>query len=143
MIVGEAPNKEEDAYGMPFIGNVGFVLNSILTDSGIYRDDVYITHAVKCRSNKRITHNDVDMCRFNLKTQQIILNPTVIITLGSIALYAITRQRSISKLRGKFIILPNGIHVMPTLHPTNLIRSSNYELYDKVVKDFIKAKSLF
>src|SRR5258708_26049278 len=86
MIIGEAPGKDEEEQGIPFVGKSGRFLTKILTQLGINRQDIFITNSVKCRppNNRKPTTLESKTCKDILLTNQInIIQPKAICTLGS------------------------------------------------------------
>ncbi len=84
IFIGEAPGKNEDLYGEPFIGTAGKKLDDALKNAGLTRNNVYITNIVKCRPPKNRIPNDVEksMCNEYLKDEIAIINPKIICLLG-------------------------------------------------------------
>jgi DNA polymerase len=127
MIVGEAPGQKEDEQGEPFIGRSGNLLTSILNECGIERKNIYITNIVKCRppKNRNPTEREATTCKNLLLYNQInIINPSIIITLGSVAFSSLfeTKQR-ISEYRGSMHYLDKKIPVIPAFHPAFALRN--------------------
>jgi uracil-DNA glycosylase family 4 len=88
MIIGEAPGREEDASGQPFVGAAGRFPNQVLAGSGLRREDLFITNVVKCRPpNNRVPRkNEVETCTTHYLFRQIaLLNPRLIMLLGAVA----------------------------------------------------------
>jgi len=87
MLVGEGPGADEDRLGIPFVGRAGQLLNRILEAAEIQRDQVYIANVVKCRppANRLPLQAEVDTCLPHLKEQIKIINPDIIVCLGSLA----------------------------------------------------------
>ncbi len=136
MFVGEGPGAQEDKKGIPFVGRAGRLLDKILEAVEITRDDIYITNIVKCRppGNRAPTIKEARACSPILQAEIKLINPKVIVPLGSTALkYLIDQKMSITKMRGKWIKRGN-IFILPTFHPAYLLRNSNMK---KVVwRDF-------
>lgn len=127
LLIGEAPGKEEDEQGLPFVGRSGKLLTKILHSIGIERHDIYISNIVKCRppENRAPFQDEISLCKKLLLKKQIkIINPQVICTLGSVALNALLEQKTpLSKMRGLFTFYQN-IPVLPTYHPAYILRNS-------------------
>ncbi len=122
MFVGEAPGREEDEQGLPFVGAAGGLLTKIIEAMGTTRDDVYIVNTVRCRppDNRNPEKDEVDACRPFLEEQIRLIAPKVIVTLGAFAAQAVLRtDAAISQLRGRWQ-LAHGARVMPTYHPAFL-----------------------
>ena len=122
MFVGEAPGREEDLQGRPFVGAAGRILTEALQNSGITREEVYITNIVKCRppGNRDPAPDEVSACLPYLLAQIDIIKPAGICLLGRIALNAILGLNSISRARGRFFKW-DKIKVFPTYHPAATI----------------------
>lgn len=127
MFIGEGPGADEDRLGRPFVGRAGQLLDKMLAAVGIERKDVYISNIVKCRppGNRQPTFSEADTCSPILISEIKIIDPKVIVPLGSVALKylldkdaSITRQRGKWKNRGKYYFLP-------TFHPAYLLRNNN------------------
>jgi uracil-DNA glycosylase family 4 len=104
MIVGEAPGATEDELGQPFAGKAGQVLNNVLNDVGINREDVYVTNIVKCRppKNRRPEQNEITACVSHyLIPEYQLIKPKAVLLLGNTALHALTSLTGgISQHRG-------------------------------------------
>lgn len=126
MFIGEAPGKQEDELGRPFVGRSGMLLNKVLEGSGLKRNDVFITNVVKCRppNNRTPTPQEVALYKHLLLTKEInIIQPKVIVTLGAVALEAVLENGAkITKIRGTKQA-KNGFTVVPTYHPAYLLRN--------------------
>jgi uracil-DNA glycosylase family 4 len=129
MFVGEAPGREEDEQGLPFVGAAGGLLTKIIEAMGTTRDDVYIVNTVKCRppENRNPEPDEVAACRPFLEEQIRLVAPRVIVTLGTFAAQAILgTDEPISQLRGRWHVA-HGARVMPTYHPAFLMRSPKHK----------------
>lgn len=134
LLVGEAPGREEDKQGLPFVGEAGKLLDRILFAMGLQRSDVYICNVLKCRppDNQDPGKVEIDACETFLKRQIQAVGPELIITLGKFATQTLLRdQAPISKLRGKWQEY-QGVPLMPTFHPAYLLRnpSSKREVWE-------------
>jgi len=143
MFIGEAPGRNEDEQGLPFIGQAGKVLDKALAANGLRREACFIANVAKCRppNNRVPTPEEVACCISYLTLQIKILEPKCIVLLGATALkYFIKEEKpSISALRGKKIVIEGRIFV-PTYHPAACLRT--YKYYEIIVKDIAFAKSL-
>jgi DNA polymerase len=143
MFIGEAPGRNEDEQGLPFIGQAGKVLDKALAANGLSREDCFIANVAKCRppNNRVPSPEEVKECMPYLTLQIKILEPKCIVLLGATALkYFIKEEKpSISALRGKKIVIEGRIFV-PTYHPAACLRT--YKYYEIIVKDIAFAKSL-
>jgi uracil-DNA glycosylase len=125
VFVGEGPGADEDAQGEPFVGDAGKMLNRIITAMELKREDVYICNVVKCRppQNRPPESDEVSTCSPFLLRQLQSIRPEAIVALGSSAAQALLQTKMpISKLRGKFHDF-HGIPLMPTYHPSYLLRT--------------------
>jgi len=137
MFVGEAPGVDEDLQGIPFVGTAGKKLNQIIEAMGMRREDVYIANTLKCRppDNRTPLPEEVADCGPFLKKQIEIIQPKVIVTLGSPASkYLLETQTGITRLRGNWGSF-NAIPVMPTFHPAYLLRNYTKEIREQVWSD--------
>ena len=137
MFVGEAPGRDEDIQGRPFVGRAGQLLTKIIAAMNFAREEVYITNIVKCRPpNNRNPHADeMENCRDYLLRQIAMIQPKVIVTLGKVASgFFIQSDLGMTALRGEFYDF-QGIKVMPTFHPSYLIRNEGNKILKKMVWD--------
>jgi DNA polymerase len=143
MIVGEGPGQEEDLQGKPFVGRAGKLLTQLLSEIGISRGDVYITNVVKCRppNNRVPEESEIQSCIGYLKRQIEIINPKIVLILGSTALKAVVGEKSITKVRGEEIEI-EGIIYFPTFHPAAVLRDEKNKL-PQIREDFMKLKELY
>jgi DNA polymerase len=124
MFIGEGPGYHEDKQGVPFVGAAGQLLNQMLAEAGIRRDDVYIANVVLCRppGNRDPYPDEIEACTPWLREKLEIIDPRVIVTLGNFATHFILdRQVSISRVRGQRFAW-NGRTVIPTFHPAAILR---------------------
>jgi DNA polymerase len=129
MFVGEAPGREEDAQGVPFVGAAGQLLSKIIEAMGMNREDVFIVNTVLCRppDNRNPEADEVASCRPFLREQIRLVAPRVIVTLGTFAAQAVLEtDEPISRLRGRWQAA-HGARVMPTFHPAYLLRSPQHK----------------
>jgi len=125
MFVGEAPGRDEDIQGEPFVGRAGQLLTDIIKAMKLTRDQVYIANVIKCRppENRNPEADELDECRPYIKRQIALIRPKVIVTLGRFALQSLTEKGySISAVRGQWLEV-DGVKVMPTYHPAYLLRN--------------------
>jgi len=126
-IIGEAPGKDEDLNGEPFIGRAGKLLTEILLSIQLQRSDVYITNTIKCRppENRNPNSNEISSCSHFLDKEIELISPKVIILLGKVAAETILNtSKSMTELRGKVHYYKDT--KIPTLvfyHPAYLLRS--------------------
>jgi uracil-DNA glycosylase family 4 len=126
MFIGEAPGREEDIQGRPFVGEAGMLLTRLIERMGLKRTDVYISNIIKCRPpmNRDPEKDEIATCRPFIEGQIGIIQPKVIVTLGRIALQTLMDNPNIriTAVRGNFFDF-KGIPVMPTFHPAYLLRN--------------------
>ena len=137
IFVGEAPGRNEDLNGEPFVGIAGKKLSLALEEAGISRDDVYITNTVKCRPpNNRVPNNtEKEKCQYYLQKEIQIIKPKIICVLGNIAFGSILGGNEITKYRGKVAKKDNHLYFI-TIHPAATIY--NQELIEVLKKDIKK-----
>ncbi|AEA33202.1 uracil-DNA glycosylase [Hippea maritima] len=142
MFVGEAPGRDEDVQGRPFVGRAGRLLRDILRDIGIKPQDVYIANCLKCRppNNRDPLPEELVACFGYLKQQISLIKPKIIATLGRYSTYELTNQKgALGTLRGKVFVYGN-IKVIPLYHPAYLLR--NPKAVDVFIEDLKKVKQL-
>jgi len=137
IFVGEAPGKNEDLKGEPFIGIAGKKLSMALESAGITRDEVYITNIVKCRppNNRVPTTNERETCKDYLKKEIEIIKPKIICILGNTAFGSLLDGKEITKYRGKIVRKDNQLYFL-TVHPAATIY--NQKLIDVLKNDIEK-----
>ena len=129
MFIGEAPGKDEDEQGLPFVGRSGKLLNAVLLSIGVKREDVFITNIVKCRppDNRKPLPSEVLFYKSMLLHEIKIVRPIIICTLGSSALEGLIQvPHSMTKTRGKSLSF-DGITLIPTFHPAYVLRNQTAE----------------
>ncbi len=125
MFVGEAPGRDEDLKGEPFVGRAGQLLTDIIKAMKLTRDDVYIANVIKCRppENRNPEPDELEACRPFIRRQVELIQPKVIVTLGRFALQSLLEKSyGITSVRGQWLEY-DGIKVMPTYHPAYLLRN--------------------
>jgi uracil-DNA glycosylase len=126
--VGEAPGADEDAQGLPFVGRAGQLLDKMIVAMGLSPErDVYICNIIKCRppDNRRPEPDEIATCIPYLHEQLAIMRPKVIVALGNTAVGALLGTKlGITKVRGQWKLYKGATLVMPTYHPSYLIRPS-------------------
>lgn len=130
MFVGEGPGEEEDKTGRPFVGRAGQLLTKILESVQLTREEVYICNVVKCRPpNNRVPNaQEQKACAHFLYAQIMIVDPAIIVPLGSTALsFFLNQNVSISDYRGKEIQWKAGKKLFPMFHPSYLLRNPSRE----------------
>ncbi|MEJ5166141.1 MAG: uracil-DNA glycosylase [Thermoanaerobaculia bacterium] len=145
MFIGEAPGEEEDKQGLPFVGRAGQLLTKLIKKMGLEREDVYITNIVKCRpeNNRDPLPEEIEKCVPYLLEQIELIKPKVIVTLGRFSGGYLTKMVvGIKQYRGKWFEF-NGIPVMPTFHPSYLLRNpqERWHVWDDM-KEVLKKLNL-
>jgi len=137
IFVGEAPGKNEDEKGEPFIGIAGKKLSIVLEEAGISREEVYITNIVKCRppKNRVPTATERETCQDYLKQEISIIKPKIICILGNTAFNSLLGGSEIIKFRGKLVRKDNQLYFL-TVHPAATIY--NQELIKVLRDDIVK-----
>jgi len=127
LIIGEAPGKDEDLQGEPFVGRAGQLLNAMLLAAGLKRGQVYIANILKCRppNNRDPRPEEVACCEPYLARQIALIQPRIILAVGRIAAQNLLKTETpIGKLRGTVHrYAETGIPVVATYHPAYLLRS--------------------
>ena len=142
MFVGEAPGRDEDIQGIPFVGRAGQKLTQIIEAIGLTRDDVYIANVIKCRppENRNPEPDEVEQCEPFLFRQIDTIKPKVIVALGTFAAKSLLKtNESISRLRGR-VYDYRGAKLVPTFHPAFLLR--NPACRREVWEDMKKVRAL-
>lgn len=137
MFVGEGPGKNEDLQGVPFIGAAGQLLNRLLEEIDLRREDVYIANVVKCRppGNRDPRPDEIEACKGFLADQIRLIDPDVVSTLGNFATKLLLKQETgITRLRGRAYPWWNRT-VVPTFHPAAALRGGDSVL-DRMREDF-------
>ena len=127
VFVGEAPGRDEDLQGEPFVGEAGQLLTKIIQAMKFARSDVYICNVLKCRppNNRNPDQNEIEQCHPFLLRQLKAIGPEVIVCLGTFAAQTLLQSKEpISRLRGRFHDY-HGIPLMPTFHPAYLLRNAS------------------
>jgi DNA polymerase len=146
MFVGEAPGADEDAQGEPFVGAAGQLLTRIIKAMGFSRETVYIANILKCRpdtpgqssGNRKPTPEEMKTCLPWLLEQIDLIRPAVMVALGGTAVEGLLgKGESISRLRGRFQTF-RDIPVMPTYHPSYLLRNQALAERRKVWEDMLQ-----
>jgi uracil-DNA glycosylase len=142
MFVGEAPGRDEDIQGIPFVGRAGQKLTQIIEAIGLTRDEVYIANVIKCRppENRNPEPDEVEQCEPFLFRQIDTIKPKVIVALGTFAAKSLLKtNESISRLRGR-VYDYRGAKLVPTFHPAFLLR--NPACRREVWEDMKKVRAL-
>ncbi len=128
MIIGEAPGEREDDTGKPFVGRSGQLLDQIMQEVGLRRQDVYITNAVSCRppNSRTPTKREINACRHWLNYQLDQVRPKYVMLMGNVPLEAMLGVKGVRKLRGR-PIEHEGRIILPTYHPAYILRGDGRE----------------
>lgn len=125
VFVGEAPGRDEDLQGIPFVGRAGQLLTRIIAAIGLSREEVYIANVIKCRppDNRNPEPDEVAACEPFLFRQLDVIRPRVVVALGGFAIRTLLRTAEpVSRLRGRMFDY-RGAKLIPTFHPAYLLRS--------------------
>jgi uracil-DNA glycosylase family 4 len=135
MLVGEAPGRDEDLQGKPFVGRAGQLLDRMLASIGLSEEHVYITNTVYWRppGNRTPTPEEIEACAPFLARQIELLSPSVLVLLGGAAARTILGiSEGIMRLRGKWLTYPcagRDLPALATLHPAYLLRNPAAKRY--------------
>jgi uracil-DNA glycosylase family 4 len=148
VFIGEAPGREEDLQGEPFVGQAGQLLTRIIEAIGLSRQEVYITNVIKCRppENRNPAPEEIAACEPFLIKQLAAIRPRLICALGTFAAQTLLKtEAKISALRGRFHVY-QGIPLMPTYHPAFLLRNPQkkrdvWEDMKKLKKEYEKLRA--
>ncbi|MDI6839288.1 MAG: uracil-DNA glycosylase [bacterium] len=123
VFIGEAPGREEDMSGRPFVGEAGKLLTKLIKEMGLDRSEVYITNIIKCRppDNRDPLPEEIENCRIYLEHQLEIIKPSILCTLGRYSTYYLLGLSGpFSSIRGKVYKYKDAL-VIPTYHPAALL----------------------
>jgi len=133
--VGEAPGADEDEQGLPFVGRAGQLLDRMIGAMGLLpEDDAYICNILKCRppGNRRPEPEEMATCIPYLHEQLALVRPRVIVALGNTAVAALLETKmGITRVRGQWKLYRGHVLVMPTYHPSYLLRPSPQQVESK------------
>lgn len=144
MFVGEAPGKNEDLQGEPFVGAAGRLLDSLLEEVGLGRSDVYIANVLKCRppGNRDPKAEEIDACKGYLREQIRLISPEVVVTLGNFATkLLLNTEVGITRLRGRPHRWWLDAVLVPTFHPAAALRGGD-RVTEQMRADFAVVKAL-
>jgi len=147
MLVGEQPGDQEDIQGRPFVGPAGKLLDKVLEQTGIAREETYVTNAVKHfkweprgkrRIHKKPNSLEITACKPWIEAEIAVLKPEVIVCMGATAAQALLgRDFRVSTQRGQWIKSELAPHVIATVHPSSLLRAPDEETRRIEMKRFI------
>jgi DNA polymerase len=138
MLVGEAPGKNEDLQGEPFVGAAGQLLDELLAGIEIKREEVYIANVLKCRppGNRDPKEDEIDSCKGYLREQIRLIGPDVVVTLGNFATKLLTpTEMGITRMRGRRFNWWLGATLIPTFHPAAALRGRP-QVKEQMQEDF-------
>jgi uracil-DNA glycosylase len=138
MFVGEAPGRNEDLQGEPFVGAAGRLLDQLLAEAGIARERVYIANVLKCRppGNRDPRPEEIEACKPFLRSQLDLVDPRVVVTLGNFATKLLLRtETGITRLRGTMYEWWRDKILVPTYHPAAALRGGD-RITDLMREDF-------
>ena len=148
MLIGEAPGREEDLQGKPFVGAAGRLLTEALGRVGLSRADVYIANILKCRppGNRNPQPEEIEICFPYLERQIEIIKPKLICTMGNFASQLLLKtSQGITHIRGKIQSYKESTSVIPIFHPAACIYKPGWErdfLEDlRMVRDELKKRN--
>jgi DNA polymerase len=142
MLIGEAPGREEDLQGRPFVGRSGKLLDGILKEAGLERDRLFITSVVKCRPphNRVPKRSEQEICLGSHTQRQIqVIQPKMICLLGGVAAAALLGIGRISEKRGR-ICKKAGYRFFPTYHPAAAGRNRSW--YQALCEDMKRLREV-
>lgn len=147
MFIGEAPGADEDRQGEPFVGKAGQLLTKIIETMGLSRGEVFIANVLKCRpdlpegtsyGNRPPTPEEMETCLPYLRQQIEMIQPKVAVALGATAYQGLFGHRAaITKMRGQWQDY-QGLPVMPTYHPSYLLRNAALSVKREVWEDMLQ-----
>ncbi|HEV3002479.1 MAG TPA: uracil-DNA glycosylase [Solirubrobacteraceae bacterium] len=146
MFVGEAPGKNEDEQGLPFVGQAGKLLNQLLEEVGLRRDDVFIANVLKCRppGNRDPHPVEIDNCQGYLFDQVALIEPKVICTLGNFATKLLRGdQTGITRVHGREevrVVGTRAVRLYPLYHPAAALYTRS--MLDVLREDFARIPDL-
>lgn len=138
MLVGEAPGREEDQSGQPFVGRGGRLLDGALQQAGLNRSEIFITSVIKCRppNNRKPMKKEMASCLPYLQAQMEIVRPKIVCLMGNTAAEAVLGRQGIQSLRGRVW----QERFLVTYHPAAVLRNRN--LMAEFISDLERLKSL-
>jgi DNA polymerase len=144
LFIGEAPGRNEDLQGKPFVGKAGKILDDLLASVGLQRNEVYIANILKCRppENRNPLKSEIDACTSYLNKQIELIQPKIIATLGNFATSYILEKfgikpDKISSIHGKMFqvnTINGAIKIIPLYHPA--VATYNPNTIDVLLEDF-------
>lgn len=141
IFIGEAPGKNEDLQGKPFVGAAGKFLNQLLESIGYTREDVYVSNTVKYRppDNREPTDEEKNSCRVWLNAELMFIKPRILVPLGRHAFERFVPGAKISASHGQPFSHPSGIPIFAMYHPAVALYNPNLRVV--LQEDFLKLKN--
>ena len=150
VFVGEAPGREEDKHGRPFVGSAGKLLDRLLGEAGLKREAVYIANILKCRppGNRRPKSDEMRACAQHLDGQLEVISPVIVAPMGNSAVghlmkkYGLKRE-SIGRVHGEVFLVEASwgcIYIFPLYHPAAVLY--NRRLQQELKKDLESLKGI-
>lgn len=143
LFVGEAPGKDEDQQGVPFVGQAGKLMDNAMAQAGIPRSKVYIANTLKCRppDNRDPKPEEIENCSGFLAAQVALIKPRIIVPLGRFGLDQLVKKGlKISEVHGRAIRRKDGIIFFPMYHPAAALHQPRYR--QDIQTDFMKLAKL-
>lgn len=127
VFVSEAPGREEDLQGIPFVGRAGKLLDQLLTEVGLSRNDIYICNVLKCRppQNRDPAPEEIETCKPYLLTQLSIIQPKILVCLGRFAAQVLLGVKESMKVLQGRVLTWEGAQVLITYHTAYYLRNPN------------------
>jgi DNA polymerase len=144
MLIGEAPGKNEDLQGEPFVGAAGQLLDELMAGIGIHRSEAYIANVLKCRppGNRDPKPDEIDACKGYLREQIRMIQPEVVVTLGNFATkLLVPTETGITRMRGQRIPWWLGATLIPTFHPAAALRGRP-QVREQMEQDFAVVRTV-
>ena len=148
MFVGEAPGKEEDMIGAPFVGDAGKLLTDVLTQVGLDRKNFFVSNSVKCRptdeygDNRHPTPAEIKACSDYLEEEIQKVKPKIIVALGNVALKRLANFSNITKTHGMFFPSEKyNCKIFACYHPAYILRNSSKTNQNNFIQDFLSLKA--
>jgi len=143
MFVGEAPGREEDLKGEPFVGRAGKLLDQlVMEEMGLSRDSFYVANTLMCRppGNRDPRPEETEACRPWLEQKLELIKPKVIVTLGNFATkLLLNTTQGITKVRGQTYDY-GDVKLVPTFHPSAALQGGGSDVISKMRADLVRAK---
>jgi len=138
VFIGEAPGATEDKLGRPFVGRAGKLLDELLQEINLHREDVWIGNIIKHRppNNREPQPNEIRACEDFLTVQLRVIRPKLVVTLGRFAMYYFYKEGKISLDHGNLIKGDNGFYVYPVYHPAAALRNGDF--LQALKEDFLR-----